>query len=270
MGEFNSSRYGLVIYWCRSITRNGFRNDSVSLAWYSPCRNITRFGKGEEMRPVRMLAKFGLFLMLIAALGACAPVAPANTTGSSGAVAPANPVTAQTSSAIPEITIHAMNIRTISQARFSSGLVSLTLVNDGHEVHHAQFARLNDNVTMDQLMSTMQQGPEKALSLVTVAGGPGQIVPGQRQTVTVNLTPGNYVVLCFVSGEDNVPHLAKGMMSNIQVAAAPAAPLERRTLLCGTEVDRVLDSAGLLIWNAFKRQVGHAGLEGNQQRSGAT
>jgi hypothetical protein len=130
--------------------------------------------------------------------------------------------TTATGSTVPEITIHAKDFSYSVPTQILSGLVSLTMINDGQEPHHGQLARLNDNVTMDQLVTTLQQGPEQALGLVSLAGGPGVILPTQKQTVTVNLTPGNYVLLCFVSGQDNVPHLAKGMIAPIQVAAAPA------------------------------------------------
>ena len=147
-------------------------------------------------------------LIAVVAISACSP-------------APAAPgITA--SSTIPEITIKAQDYAYSAPAQIQSGLVAMTLVNDGKEDHHAQLARLNEGVTMDQLKTALQGSPDAALALVSLAGGPSVVSPGKSQKVTLNLAAGNYVFLCFVSGQDNVPHLAKGMISPLQVAAAPA------------------------------------------------
>lgn len=136
------------------------------------------------------------------------------------ACAPAAPPVA--SATIPEITIHAVDFAYKGPAQIPSGLVKLTMVNDGKEPHQAQLARLNDGVTMEQLMGALQGPPEAALGMVSLAGGPNAVNPGLSQTVTLNLAPGNYVALCFVSGADQVPHLAKGMVASLQVAPAPS------------------------------------------------
>jgi uncharacterized cupredoxin-like copper-binding protein len=158
------------------------------------------------MRLFHKLALTAAIFASVLALGACGPAAPAAIVAK-----------------IPEITIHAVDFTYNAPTQIQSGLVSMTLVNDGKEAHQAQLARLNDGVTIDQLMAALQKGPENAFSLVTLAGGPNAIEPGQSQTVTVNLPAGNYVLLCFISGADNVPHLAKGMVAPLTVAAAPSS-----------------------------------------------
>jgi hypothetical protein len=97
------------------------------------------------------------------------------------------------------------------------------LRNEGEDAHHAQFLRLKDGVTYDQLGAAFQQGPDTALALVDLAGGPGTTSPGQSSNeVFLNLQAGNYVMVCFVSDEDNVPHLAKGMIAPFQVSPPPS------------------------------------------------
>jgi uncharacterized cupredoxin-like copper-binding protein len=156
------------------------------------------------MKLIHKLAFAAGLLAMVLVLGACGPVAPATIVNK-----------------IPEITIHAVDFSYNAPTQIQSGLVTVTMINDGHEDHQAQLARLNDGVTMDQLMAALQKSPEDALPLVALAGGPNVIAPGQKQTVTVNLSAGNYVLLCFVSGSDNVPHLAKGMVAPLTVAATP-------------------------------------------------
>lgn len=106
----------------------------------------------------------------------------------------------------------------------ASGLVDVTLENHGKEQHHAQLLRLNDGVTMAQFQAALQKGPEALLPLVTTAGGPGAIEAGaQNAEVMLNLKPGHYVVLCFLAGADQVPHLAKGMIGDFEVVPAQGA-----------------------------------------------
>jgi hypothetical protein len=77
---------------------------------------------------------------------------------------------------------------------FPAGLVKLRLMNHGQDVHHAQVLRLNDGVSFDQLMSTFEAQGDAALRLVSVDGGPGALNPAKSAEVTVDLTPGSYVL----------------------------------------------------------------------------
>lgn len=101
--------------------------------------------------------------------------------------------------------------------QIEAGLVSINLENEGQEPHHVQLARLNDGVSVEQFQIALQQNPEAALSLVTWAGGPGVVDFGGSQEVTVELTAGTYMLLCFVPSPDGVPHLAKGMVASLEV-----------------------------------------------------
>jgi hypothetical protein len=53
--------------------------------------------------------------------------------------------------------------------------------------------------------------------MVSAEGGPGTVQPQAKQTVTLNLRPGQYVLVCFIEGADGVPHLAKGMVKPFTV-----------------------------------------------------
>jgi uncharacterized cupredoxin-like copper-binding protein len=98
-----------------------------------------------------------------------------------------------------------------------AGWVEVHAKNTGKEMHHAQFVRLNEGVTVEQLNTAFAENPESALGMVTLAGGIGAINPGEEQTVYVELDGGQYVLVCLIAGEDGVPHLAKGMEKALTV-----------------------------------------------------
>ncbi len=110
------------------------------------------------------------------------------------------------------------------------GLTTITLDNVGGEDHQAQLVKLNDGVTFDQFQTalTSDETGAAALQVSTVAGGVNVQLPGVTGEVTQDLSEGTYVMLCFVSAADGVPHLAKGMIAPFQVSAPgteqPEAP----------------------------------------------
>jgi len=118
------------------------------------------------------------------------------------------------------ITVEAVDFGFELPARIPAGLVTVTMTNEGKESHHAQIARLPDGKTVAELMAVFAKGEEgmnEALGMLTFSGGPGPVPPGGTSTATVNLTPGQYVLLCFIAGQDGVPHLAKGMVKGFEV-----------------------------------------------------
>jgi hypothetical protein len=150
------------------------------------------------MKHVKQLAVTMMMLTALLLLGAC---------GTAG------------NTQIPQITIKTHDYSFEAPAQIEAGLVSIRLENEGQEPHHVQLVRLNDGVTMEQLQAKLQQGPEAALPLVTLDGGPGVVPSGKSQQVTVELTPGYYVLLCFVPSPDGIPHLAKGMVAPLEVVS---------------------------------------------------
>jgi hypothetical protein len=112
-------------------------------------------------------------------------------------------------------------------ATLPSGIVTIRLTNHGQEPHHGQLLRLNDGVSFDQFTAALQSEGEGALQLTTGEGGPGTTDPHNASEVTLDLKPGTYALVCFIAGEDGVPHIAKGMLKPITVtessslAAAP-------------------------------------------------
>jgi len=99
-----------------------------------------------------------------------------------------------------------------------AGPVSLNFENVGHEVHHVQLVALNEGVTTEQVMAALQQGATALFPLLRgLPGGVGPLDPGKSGRVTVTLTAGNYLLLCFLQNQQGVPHLALGMVAPLTV-----------------------------------------------------
>jgi hypothetical protein len=120
---------------------------------------------------------------------------------------------------IPEITINAADFSFEAPDQIEAGLARINLINNGQEPHHAQIVRLNDGVTLEQFQAALQEGEAAAFPLITFVGGPGLVDPGLQSQVTLDLGPGQYILLCFIPSHDGVPHLAKGMVRPLEVVA---------------------------------------------------
>jgi hypothetical protein len=164
-----------------------------------------------------------------------------------GACASANASEAtKVSSQIPEVVIIATDFGFESPAQIEAGLVSLILKNEGQEPHHAQLVRLNDGVSLEQFQAALQESPEAAFPLVAFTGGPGLVDPGLSSQVTLELDPGQYLLLCFMPSHDGVPHLAKGMVKPFEVVAHADHDQSNAAQLKADAVVKLLDFSFIL------------------------
>lgn len=120
------------------------------------------------------------------------------------------------------VTIVARDFTFDAPTEVPAGVTAVRLINQGHELHHVVFVRLDDGKTPADLAAAFSKpGPPPAWA--KAAGGPNGIAPGGAANATVILTPGNYVLLCVIPGADNVPHMAKGMVRPLTVTASNGA-----------------------------------------------
>ncbi|MEP7327455.1 MAG: hypothetical protein ABI836_16005 [Gemmatimonadota bacterium] len=99
----------------------------------------------------------------------------------------------------------------------ASGPTVIRLVNHGMEAHHVSMFRLDSAHTVQDMMAQ----PEGASpAWIVPVGGPNAATPGDSVRATINLEPGNYVMLCFIPSADLKPHFMKGMVRPITVVAA--------------------------------------------------
>ncbi|MFN8038066.1 MAG: hypothetical protein U0Q07_02550 [Acidimicrobiales bacterium] len=105
-----------------------------------------------------------------------------------------------------------------------AGPVLVELTNKGRLEHQATFARLKDGVTYSQVDEILHgANPTLALALVNLSGGPNAVGPGATGKVVVDLTPGDYYVVCAIPDEQGKPHISHGMVQKVKVTAATSA-----------------------------------------------
>ncbi len=124
---------------------------------------------------------------------------------------------------MPQVTVTGDEYKFNAPDQVDSGFVAITFENIGKLPHQANLARLAPGKTMQDLAAAFQQGLGPALAMLQFVGGPNTIDPGGKQTTIVNLTPGDYVFLCFVPDADGTPHLAKGMIRPIHIVSSTNA-----------------------------------------------
>lgn len=73
--------------------------------------------------------------------------------------------------------------------------VSLTLRNEGEQVHRAYFARLNQGVTKTEVRSALSTSPDELLRLIAVAGSMPEIKPGANSQIGMLFPEGDYLVI---------------------------------------------------------------------------
>lgn len=100
-----------------------------------------------------------------------------------------------------------------------SGRVLLEVTNSGQEPHEMAVMRLDDGVTYEQVAAMLvgpppDGAPPAGPPPFRFVGGMQAIMPGAHGWVTLDLTPGNYVLVCFIPSPANEgrPHAALGMI----------------------------------------------------------
>jgi hypothetical protein len=101
--------------------------------------------------------------------------------------------------------------------RLSAGLTTVRIVNEGQDLHHIQFVRLLQGKSADDFRAAVAADPGRLPEWVQYAGGPNAHLPGSQASATVNLTEGDYVVMCWIPDKNGVPHVALGMQKALFV-----------------------------------------------------
>ena len=99
-----------------------------------------------------------------------------------------------------------------------AGDVALTMDNQGKQMHELALGELLDSKSMDDVHALLKKGmPKKPPTWFRQVGGTGA-KPGEAGTIDAELTPGNYIMICFVPDTaSKKPHVMLGMMKEVTV-----------------------------------------------------
>ncbi len=122
---------------------------------------------------------------------------------------------------INEVSFTAIDFDYTGPSSIPAGMTRISLANEGQELHHQQLIKLPEGTSSEDLLAALAQGPGAPPPPgIESAGGVSVLAPGGSGTATLNLQPGNYVMLCFVPNGEGVPHFALGMATSLTVTAA--------------------------------------------------
>ncbi len=101
--------------------------------------------------------------------------------------------------------------------RLPAGLTTVRIVNEGQDLHHIQFVKLLQGKSAADFRAAVAADPSRLPGWVQYAGGPNAHPAGSHTSATVNLTEGNYVLICWIPDKHGVPHVTLGMQKALSV-----------------------------------------------------
>lgn len=117
----------------------------------------------------------------------------------------------------PVVTVVATDYHLELPASLTAGPTTFQLVNHGRELHQLYLVRLANGKTAADFVKSLKPGGPPP-SWATDVGGPNGVDPGATSPrATVQLTPGHYGALCIIPSPDGVPHIMKGMYTDVTV-----------------------------------------------------
>ena len=101
--------------------------------------------------------------------------------------------------------------------RIPSGMITVQVVNQGKDLHHVQIVQLTQGKTAEDFHAAMKANPSHPPHWAKFVGGPNAALPGSDAMATMQLTPGDYLLLCLIPNQKGVPHVALGMVKPLTV-----------------------------------------------------
>lgn len=88
--------------------------------------------------------------------------------------------------------------------------------NPGIEPHHVLLFKLLPGKTMEDYHAWLENGMQGDAPAEGV-GASGELSTGEEAYMDIDLSAGEYVLVCLVAGQDEVPHVAMGMIHHVRV-----------------------------------------------------
>lgn len=129
------------------------------------------------------------------------------------------------------VTVKAFDYRFEAPATIPAGTVTFRLENEGKEVHHLWIVRLAAGHTPEEFNKVANKWGSalKMPAWATDVGGPNSANSGETADGTLTLTPGTYILVCWIPSPDGMLHVMKGMVRPLTVTAAGATKPDEPT-----------------------------------------
>ncbi|MDF0674801.1 MAG: hypothetical protein P0120_10770 [Nitrospira sp.] len=122
--------------------------------------------------------------------------------------------------------------------RLTAGLTTVRIVNEGRDLHHIQFLKLLQGKSAADFRAAIAADPHHLPDWVQYAGGPNAHQENNSASATVNLTEGDYVLICWIPDKNGVPHVALGMQKVLSVRGGkPVRVSQQKPSVTITQVD---------------------------------
>lgn len=132
-----------------------------------------------------------------------------------------------------ELLVKATDFGFASLDTIESGFVRIRMENAGQELHHLQMIRLENGLTAQTVLDHARK-QELIFPGLKFVGGPTVPGAGKASEVVLDLTPGRYLMVCYMTS-GKVRHLLMGMTRELVVLPArqPGAvpPLEDERMI---------------------------------------
>ena len=97
-----------------------------------------------------------------------------------------------------------------------AGETEITLTNDGKEKHELAMVGIKEGAPPIEELAKLPED-EAQKHFATQPFGIPPVEPGETGSVTEDLKPGLYAMVCFVETKDGKPHVALGMVNQVTV-----------------------------------------------------
>ena len=117
---------------------------------------------------------------------------------------------------VPDITIKLTDYAFEVTGTLTAGRHVIRVEDAGPQMHELVFVKLEPGKTVQDMATWLEkpQGPPPG----TLINGASPMTTGMANTTTVDLTPGEYGMICFVpDSKDQKPHLVHGMIKQVTV-----------------------------------------------------
>jgi plastocyanin len=107
----------------------------------------------------------------------------------------------------------------VGLSTLSAGQHTVTVTNDGPQLHEATLVKLNEGATVEQVVGFFTSTePPSGPPPWTSAGGIAGLADGSSATMDVEVEAGNYAFICFIPDPaSGKPHAALGMVGALAV-----------------------------------------------------